>query len=114
MDCGGDKLMLHAGATQDAVMLAPPTPGLLTPPVLLTTATAVFDEVQVNVGATTLPAMSYTVAAMLALVPFAPVMVLPPVPFTANEIVCTGHVRKATGALVVSAMDAVICVSPGS
>ena len=51
---------------------------------------------------------------MLPLVPFAPVMLFPPVPFTASEIVCTGHVRKDNGALVVSAMDAVICVNPGS
>jgi hypothetical protein len=58
--------------------------------------------------------MSKTVAATLALVPFAPVMVLPPVPFTVREIVCTGHVINGIGALVVSAMAAVICVSPGA
>jgi hypothetical protein len=58
MDCGGDKLMLQVGAIQDAVMLAPPAPGLLTPPVLLTAATAVFDELQVKVGAIAFPAMS--------------------------------------------------------
>ena len=58
MDCGGDKLMLQVGAMQEAVMLAPPTPGLVTAPVVPTDATALFDDVHVNVGAITLPAMS--------------------------------------------------------
>ena len=106
--------MLQVGAIQEAVMLAPPAPGLLTAPVLLTAATAGLDELQVNAGVITLPAMSYTVAAMVAFVPLDPVMELPPVPFTASEIVCTGHVRKDTGALIVSAIEAVICVKPGA
>jgi hypothetical protein len=105
--------MLQFGAMQDAVMLAPPALELVTPPVLLTAATDVLDELQVRVGAMALPAMSYTVAAMLELVPFVPVIVVPPVPFTANEIDCTGQVRNGMGALVVSPITAVICVNPG-
>ena len=50
---------------------------------------------------------------MLALVPFEPVIVVPPLPLTASEIDCTGQVRNGTGALVVLAMEAVICVNPG-
>jgi hypothetical protein len=42
--------MLQVGAMHEAVMLAPPTPGLVTPPAELTEATAVFDDVHVNVG----------------------------------------------------------------
>jgi hypothetical protein len=113
MDCGGVKLTLHVGAMHEAVMLAPPAPGLVTPPAVLTEATAVLDEAQVNVGLMALPAMSYTEGATLELVPFVPVIVLPPVPLTANEIACTGQVRNESGALVVSAIDAVICVKPG-
>lgn len=113
MDCGGDKLTLQVGAIQDAVMLVPPTPGLLTVPLVLTAAIAVFDELQVNVGLIALPAMSNTLGTMVEFVPLGPVMVFPPVPLTDSEIVCTGHVRKDRGALVVSAIEAVICVNPG-
>lgn len=86
MDCGGDRLTLHVGAMQEAVMLAPPAPGLVTPPAVLTAATALADELHVNVGAIRFPAMSLTVAATLELVPLLPAIVFPPVPLTASEM----------------------------
>ena len=101
-------MILQVGATHEAVMLAPPTPGLVIPPDELTEATAVSEELQVRVGLIKFPAMSYTVAAVLELVPFAPEIEFPPVPLTAKEIDWTGQVRKETGPLEVSAIEAVI------
>jgi hypothetical protein len=97
---------LHVGATHEAVIVAPPAPGLLTPPVLLTLATAVFEELQVRVGAIGFPATSTTVGVMLELVPLGAVIVVPPVALTANAMDCTGHVVKDIGPLIVFAIPA--------
>jgi hypothetical protein len=70
----------------EAVMVAPPAPGLETVPVGLTLATAVLEELHVNVGFTTFPATSTTVAAMLEFVPLEAVIVVPPVTATASEM----------------------------
>ena len=51
---------------------------------------------------------STAVAAMVELVPFAAVIVVPPVPFTLKVICRTGHVVKLNGMLVVLAIEAKI------
>ena len=50
--------MLQVGAMQEAVIVAPPAPGLVTEPAVLTEATVVFEELQVKVELLAFPAMS--------------------------------------------------------
>ena len=107
-------MILHVGAMQDATMVAPPAPGLVIPPLLLTVATAVSDEFQLNVGEIWFPAISKTVAATVEFVPLAALIVVPPVTLTASAMDWTGHVVNDTGPLVVLAIEAEIWVIPGA
>jgi hypothetical protein len=95
-------------------MVAPPAPGLVIPPLLLTVATEVSDELQLKVGEIWFPAVSNTVATTVELVPLTPLMVVPPVMFTASAMDWTGHVVNVTGPLVVLAIEAEIWVIPGA
>jgi len=111
MGCAGTKPMLQVGGVQDAVMVVPPGRRLETAPLELTVATVGLLDVHVRevweIGSALL-VVSIAVAPIVELVPLAAVIVVPPVPFTANVICWTGHVVKLNGTLVVFAMVAKI------
>ena len=63
MGVNGVRPMLQVGGVHEAITLAPPTPGVLTPPLLFTVTDAGLDDDHVS-GAPVIgiPAMSVTVA----------------------------------------------------
>jgi hypothetical protein len=105
--------MLQLGGVQEAAIVVPPGVVLVTAPLALTLATGGLLEVKVSGADTALPVVSNTDAVIVELVPLAAVMVVPPVPPTDRAIDSTGQVVKLNGTLMVFAMEAEICVTPG-
>src|SRR5215471_11070375 len=106
MGWGGCRPMLHVGEMQDAVTVVPPALVLLTAPAVLTVATSGWLELQVRSGAIAFPEMSKTPLLMVAELPLAALMTVPPVFATAKPIDCTGQVLNVIGTLLVLAIEA--------
>src|SRR5262249_32607486 len=111
MGCAGTKPILQVGGVQDAVMVVPPGRRLETAPLELTVATVGLLDVQVRevweIGSA-LFVVSIAVDPIVEFVPLAAIIVVPPMPFTANLICWAGDVVKMNGTLVVFAMEAKI------
>src|SRR5215470_20058607 len=107
--------MLQVGGVQDAITLAPPTPGVLTAPLLLTVADAGLDDDHVR-GAPVIgmPATSVTVAPIVLLAPLtSTTWLIAALLSTVSSIDCTAQVLKRSGALFAPPTLATIGVTPG-
>jgi hypothetical protein len=100
--------MLQEGGVQDAMIVeVPPAAAPVTPPLLLTVAEAVSDELQVN-GTSLIvwPAVSTTVGVIVLDVPVEEV--------TVSAMDCTAQVVKGVGTLLALPMVAKTDVRPGT